>query len=462
MENQLSNQKSNTYVIMGIQYGDEGKGKLVDEIINTYEKQDLETYCVRFNGGSNAGHSIWIKDENNIPVLYDTHVLPSGVIGTKCKNIIGCGVVVNIIQLFDEIQNIESKKIETNGRIYISMSTHVTFLIYKFIDYIEGKQFGSTGSGISQTIAAKANRIGKTMHIFTQSDWEKEIVDIYHYIIAHMPMSYMKYLSDFTVKFNGSKINFKSINEMMDYEIEFIKSKIVKLNEMITDTKHLLNNLNKNIPIIFEGANSIMLDPNVGYPNCTATNCTIGGLLTGTGISIKYLTDRNFKLIGVIKGYITRVGKGILITIDEGKDGETMQIVGVEFGTTTGRLRSTGWIDIPQINYANMLTGCDFLNITKLDVLSKFDKIKVCIGYKNKNTNEILYSRSFDDIDSGVYDPIYEELDGWKNFDFSNCTKFEELHPNVKVYISYIEQKTNIPIVFINTGKEQGQFIIKN
>lgn len=451
----------NCVAVIGCQYGDEAKGKCVDEIIKSFEANNENIYCVRFNGGSNAGHSIYIDN-----VLYDTHILPSGILTQKCTNIIGDGTVINITQFFSELNKLQDKATIHNiklGNILISDKATLTLFVHKFIDSVEGKQFGSTGSGISQTIADKANRFGIQLYEFQTDKWKEHIIALYD----KYKLKYDKQLYNFNYKLkyyenDNEEITFFHIDDMMNWEINYIESKLESLKLFITNTAGLLNNLDLNIPIVFEGANSIMLDPHVGYPNCTATCCTIGGLLSGSGINIKFLTKRNFKIIGVVKGYITRVGTGFLITEDFGTDGQILQSTGNEFGVTTGRIRRTGWFDIPLIKYTNTMIGCDYLNITKLDVMSKFEKVKICIAYKHKITNIIHDKRLFNDNESYNYDPIYEEFDGWKDFDFSKCNVYDDLHPNVKTFIEYIEINTGIQVRYINTGRETGQLIDRN
>lgn len=446
---------TSAWVVMGIQYGDEGKGKVVDEVINELSLTHDVIYCVRFNGGSNAGHSIWIYN-----VLYDTHICPSGIVNKTCINIIGCGTVINPIQMFGEIEKLEAKNIDTKDRILISQSAHVTLLIHKLVDKVEGRKFGSTGNGISQTVGDKANRRGMSMFEFKLDNWENKIIEIYEYYKKHFS-DYVEFIHEFQIS-RDNPTKFNSFDEMCEYEINYIKSKHDILTKMITNTKNLLNKLDKNVPVIFEGANSIMLDSNVGYPNCSATTCTIGAVFSGSGITPEFLRLKNAIIIGVTKGYITRVGDGTLITQDDGEDGAILQSKGNEFGTTTGRKRRTGWIDIPQLIFANMITGCNYLNITKLDILSNFDKIKVCVAYKHKHSGEIYHERIFDDLESNNFEPVYEELDGWKDFDISQCKNYDDLHPNIKGYIDYIENHVNVPVKFINIGREQGQIIVKN
>lgn len=437
--------------IFGSQYGDEAKGKLVYEYISHYSETEPEIVCVRFNGGSNAGHSIYLNG-----VLFDTHILPSGILNQKTTNIIGTGVIVNPSQLFDELFKLKQKT--TNlGKVYISDRSHITLLLHKYIDYIEGKQFGSTGSGISQTIGDKANRRGIQFHQFCTDNWKQSIIKLYEYYFTH----FSNYFEQFSYKIKccGNEINFSSKESMLSYELDFIDQNINELRNMITNTMMFMNSLSVHTPIIFEGANSIMLDPNVGYPNCTATFCTIGGLLSGSDITMKFLQQRNFKIIGVCKGYITRVGTGTLITEDFGEDGSILQRVGNEFGTTTGRKRRTGWFDIPLLKYTKMINDFDYINMTKLDVMSSFEKVKICIGYIDKTTGLTLKIRSFNDIESENYEPIYHEMDGWKDWDISNAKCWDDLHPNIKSYIKYIEQEIEIPVVYINTGREHGMTI---
>jgi|SaaInlStandDraft_4_1057021.scaffolds.fasta_scaffold07034_2 adenylosuccinate synthase len=446
--------------IFGAQYGDEAKGKLVCEIIDGFSKINDTVVCVRFNGGSNAGHSIYKKG-----VLFDTHVIPSGILESNCINVIGTGVLINPIQFLNELSDIQTKfantfDSKTLGKIYISDRSHMTLLIHRYIDSIEGKQFGSTGSGISQTMGDKANRRGIQFGSLNTNNWKDQIINIYKHYTDHFPSYFEDF--EFNVTSLNQKYTFSNVRDMMNFELQFIVLHLQKLMPYVTNTSAFLNNLDINVPIVFEGANSIMLDSNIGYPNCTATTCTIGGLLSGSDINVKFLNERNFKVIGVTKGYITRVGTGNLITEDFGEDGCTLQQNGQEYGTTTGRARRTGWFDAKLIEYTNTFCGYDYLNLTKLDVMSSFDKVKICVNYIHKTSLITHCSRDFMDIDSTDYTPCYITLDGWKDFDFSKCTCWDDLHPNVQKYIDTIEKIISIPVVYINTGKEHGMTIIKS
>jgi adenylosuccinate synthase len=245
--------------------------------------------------------------------------------------------------------------------------------------------------------------------------------------------------------------------ELQQSEIEFINSCKEKLIQWCVPQNDIIQQFNNdNNTIIIEGANAFMLDIFHGtYPFVTSSHCSFAGVFTGLGISPTYLNKRDWEIIGVCKSYITRVGGGVLPTEDFTDIGIKIQEIGGEIGVTTGRKRRCGWIDIPQLNFANNTNSITHLNITKLDVLSFLDKIKICTNYHN-----------IDDFPSNEeklrkIKPKYIEIDGWKNFDISKCYSFNQLHPNIIKFINIIEDLTNIPVKYINTGSERSQMIIK-
>ena len=346
----------------------------------------------------------------------------------------------------------------------ISESSHVTLLIHKLIDKMEGNEFGSTGSGISQTVGDKANRRGIQMITFKQDDWTEKITKLYMYYYNNYNWNNLdEFIQNYgTIKINDIEIKSKDdVLRMLEYEISECANYLNELRKIICNTSVYLNNLPPETSVIFEGANSIWLTPELAYPYCTSTDCLASGICSGSGVSMKWLTKRNFKITGVSKCYITRVGEGILMTEDNTETGETLQKIGKEVGVTTGRIRRTGHFDLVLLKRSCTITGVDYLNITKLDVLNVFDKVLVCKSYKNKKTGEIINERTIHESELGDWEPEYVEYDGWKDFNISECKKYDDLHENIKKFIKMIENETGVPVKYVNTGRESGYTIIR-
>lgn len=443
--------------IFGAQYGDEGKGKLVYDTISHFATKYAKVVCVRFNGGGNAGHSIYVNG-----VLYDTHTIPSGIIHPQCVNIIGNGVVVNPQSFFSELHKLCSKGINPHNRLFISHAAHVTLTVHCMVDAITGAKIGTTKKGIGQTVSDKARRIGIRMQDIKNNTYKEKIAHLYNeyrYLEQH-PFS-------FTVD-HPQPQTFTSLDDMMAFDINFIEEHLQNTSycdgflAMIMDTARYLHQCDMQTPIVFEGANSIMLDPDFGtYPNVTSTSCAVSSALTGSGVNIAFLMKRNFEVVGVTKAYITRVGGGTLPTEDSTSWGNDVQRLGCEYGVTTGRKRRTGHLDLYQLKYATMLSGYTSLNLVKLDILSTFDEVCLCTGYVDKVTGQPLEYFPADEDELAKVSPVYHRMGGWKDFVMSNCKNYEDLHENVRAFITYIEEYVGVPVRYINTGKEAGQLIVR-
>ena len=439
-------------IIVGTQFGDEGKGKLLNWLIE--EKGDV---AVRFNGGSNAGHTISING-----IKYYTHVLPSGVISKDKLNLLGSGMVIGLDNLLEEINDITKKDIDITNRLFISDRAHIVLTVHKKLDLIKGKKIGTTGQGIGPCYGDKSLRRGLRICDICAEDWKERLDKFYR---NYYDIDYLTFMKNDEILIEKNK----DCNEIIDY-LNFIKNDQILIEKNRDFIKSIVVNeidfMNKIIKekkrIIFEGANATMLDINYGtYPNVTSSICTVPGVFSGSGMNPSIFYNNPHEIIGVVKAYTTRVGNGKLITesIEEGK---IMQIVGGEIGVTTGRIRRCGWLDLPQLKYSIYINGITVLNITKLDVLSEFDNIKVCIKYLNTKTNTETETIPSDEEILENLEPIYVELLGWKNYKLSDIKNYNDLHPNIKNYIEFIEKNLNIPIKYINTGQDKHLMIIKD
>ncbi len=410
-------------LIVGLQWGDEGKGKIVDLVAKNYD------IVIRSQGGHNAGHTVVVDDKK-----YALHLLPSGVLNKNATNVIANGVVVYPPQLIKEIKNFGD---EIKDKLLISDKAHMILDHHIAIDQarerLRGKNaIGTTGRGIGPAYADKIARVGVRMGEL--KNIPKLLEKLNHYY--EMNKGYFEYLG----------IEIPSIRELENKLKEWQN----ELGDMIVDTtKYLWDNFDKNM--LLEGAQATLLDIDHGtYPYVTSSNTIASGALTGSGIPPKRLN----KVIGIAKAYTTRVGNGPFPTEDLTEAGDRIRKQGAEFGTTTGRPRRCGWFDVVAAKYAVTLNGCDEVAIMKLDVLDGFDKVKVCVAYK-KDKEEIDYFPS--DLE-GV-EPVYVELDGWKGSE--GVKNWDELPENAKKYIEFLEDKIGTKIKYISTGAERDATIIR-
>lgn len=405
-------------IIVGIQWGDEGKGKVVDKLCENYD------FVCRSAGGHNAGHTIWVDG-----IRYALHLVPSGILHTQCTNIIGNGVVVSPEVLIAEMAQFENLK----GRLYVSAKAHLNLRHHSLIDLakekLKGKNaIGTTGKGIGPSYADKINRTGHRM---------AELLDPKTLCEALMQdFQTNKVFLDFL------KIEIPSANELL--------SDLQRFNDIlapyITDTTRMLwKALDEEKRVLLEGAQGSMLDIDHGtYPYVTSSNTISAGALTGLGLNPKEVGS----IIGIVKAYTTRVGNGAFPTEEKGEEGEKLAIIGKEIGTSTGRKRRCGWFDAVAVKYAARLNGLDSLALTKLDVLDGFEKVKICYAYEYKGT-QINYMPS--DLENAK--PLYKEIQGWdKVFGIND---YDLLPENAKKYIAYLEELCGVKINFISTSAER-------
>ena len=411
-------------VIVGIQWGDEGKGKIVDMLAQKYDM------VCRSQGGHNAGHTIWVDG-----VKYVLQLIPSGILNPKAINIIGNGVVVSPLNILKEMSQFGSLV----GRLYISDKAHLNLSFHALIDQakerLKGeKAIGTTGKGIGPTYSEKVSRNG-----FRAGDLlnpSKLCDDILEYFVQNRAI--------FDVLDIKTPTKTELLNELEDYSS--------KLAPYITNTTNMVwKALEENKRVLLEGAQGTLLDIDHGtYPYVTSSSTVSGGACTGLGLNPKDIGD----ITGIVKAYCTRVGNGPFPSEDFTDYGKTMGEVGKEFGAVTGRKRRCGWFDAVAVRYASRLNGCDKLALMKLDVLDGFDKIKVCVAY-NYNGERIDYMPSnMDNVEA-----IYEEIDGWDSV--VGIRKYEDLPINAKKYIEKIEEITNVKVGIISTSPERDDTILR-
>ena len=418
-------------VLLGAQWGDEGKGKATDLL------GDRVDYVVRYQGGNNAGHTVVIGDQK-----YALHLLPSGILSPNCIPVIGNGVVIDPAVLLQEIQGLNERGIDTS-KLLISLNAHLITPYHRTIDKVTerflGKaKIGTTGRGIGPAYADKINRIGiRVQDLFDPS------------ILRQKLEAALRDKNQVLIKvFNRNGIN---VDDVLAEYLNYAEI----LRPYVADTALLLNKaLESGKTVLLEGSQGTLLDVDHGtYPYVTSSNPTSGGACTGSGIGPTKI-DR---VIGILKAYTTRVGSGPFPTELFDEDGEALRRIGGEVGVTTGRNRRCGWFDAPIARYANRVNGLTDFFLTKLDVLTGWEKIPVCVAYEvdGKRIEEVPASQS----DFHHAKPIYEYLDGWKE-DISKCKKFEELPTNAQKYVKYLEKISGAPMSAIGVGPSRDQTIV--
>ena len=411
-------------VIVGIQWGDEGKGKIVDMLAQKYDM------VCRSQGGHNAGHTIWVDG-----VRYALQLIPSGILNKKAINIIGNGVVVSPLNILKEMSQFDNLE----GRLYISDKAHLNLPFHALIDQAKerlkgDKAIGTTGKGIGPTYAEKVSRNGfRAGDLLNPAKLCDDILD---------------YFEQNRAIFDVLEIKTPEKKELLN-ELETYSS---NLTPYITNTTNMVwKALEDNKRVLLEGAQGTLLDIDHGtYPYVTSSSTVSAGACTGLGLNPKDIGE----ITGIVKAYCTRVGNGPFPSEDFTDYGKTMGEVGKEFGTVTGRKRRCGWFDAVAVRYASRLNGCDKLALMKLDVLDGFDKIKICVAY-NYNGKRIDYMPSnMENVEA-----IYEEIDGWDSV--VGIRKYEDLPINAKKYIEKIEEITNVKVGIISTSPERDDTILR-
>jgi len=419
-------------VVVGAQWGDEGKGKVIDILAKDF------SYIVRYQGGNNAGHTVVIDNEKFI-----LHLVPSGILHKKKICVIGNGVVIDPEALIEEVELLESKGIEVKGRFFVSGNAHVIFPYHKVIDELKEKskgklKIGTTKKGIGPCYADKVSRSGiRVIDLLNYNVFEKKLkenIEEKNKILKNL-YGFEGFLFD---KIYEDYVHFRN-----------------KIKDFVCDTSLLLNTaIGKRKSVLFEGAQGTMLDVDFGtYPFVTSSNATAGGSCIGTGVG----PTRIGKVVGVVKAYTTRVGEGPFPTEFSEDLMDKIRIRGGEFGATTGRPRRCGWFDACVVRHSVMVNGISEIVVTKLDVLDELEKIKICVGYKYKGKTYDYFTSDIDRLDN--CDPVYEEVDGWDR-GTTGITSFLKLPKNAKVYLKKIQKILKTKIVLISVGSERKQTII--
>jgi adenylosuccinate synthase len=421
-------------VLVGGQWGDEGKGKVIDLLSS---KAD---YIVRFQGGNNAGHTIVIKGKQII-----LHLIPSGILHENKICLIGNGLVVDPEVLLEEIEYVKSFDINIEGRFFISYDCHLILPYHKLLDKLKeerkGKdKIGTTGRGIGPCYIDKVGRAGIRLRDILDKDLFakklKKVLEDKNELLSKL--------------YNSEELSYDEIfNKYIEYAEklkQYACDVSIKLDKAIKEEKQVL----------FEGAQGTLLDIDYGtYPYVTSSNSTAGGACTGSGVGPVKID----KVLGVLKAYLTRVGEGPFPTEYDTEMDDQIRTKGKEFGATTGRKRRCGWFDAVIAKYAVRINSLTNIALTKLDVLDELDEIKICVAYKYKDeiltdfptSNEVLMN----------VEPVYETFKGW-NTDITNIKNIEDLPENAKIYISALEDVLGVKIDIVSVGADREQTLILN
>lgn len=420
-------------VIIGAQWGDEGKGKATDVLGSRVD------YVVKFNGGNNAGHTVVIGDQK-----FALHLLPSGILTPGVTPVIGNGVVVDISVLFQELDAIEARGVNTS-KLLVSNAAHVIAPYARTLDnvterFLGSRKIGTTGRGIGPAYADKINRIG--IRIGDLFD-EQVLRDKVEGALEHKNHMLVKV-------YNRRAIE---IDEVVDDLLQYRE----RLAPMVADTSLVLNQaLDRGETVLFEGGQATMLDVDHGtYPFVTSSNATAGGACTGSGVG----PTRIDSVIGIVKAYTTRVGEGPMPTELFDEDGIKLQTIGGEFGVTTGRVRRCGWYDAVIARYTARINGLTDFVLTKLDVLTGWETIPVCVAYEINGVR--VEEVPQDQADFAAAKPIWEEFPGWTE-DITGCRSFDELPLNAQNYVRALEAMSGCRISAIGVGPDREQTIEVN
>lgn len=424
-------------VVLGSQWGDEGKGKLVDILCD-----DIDV-CARCQGGNNAGHTIVVGETK-----YDFHMLPSGLVNPKCLNLLGSGVVIHVPSFFKELETLEAKGLDCRDRLFVSSRAHLVFDFHQRTDKLKEaelsenkKSIGTTGKGIGPTYSTKASRSGIRVHHLVADDddsWNEFKVRYRRLIESR----YKRY-GDFEYDIEEELARYEKYRQLLR---PFVVDSIEFMHKSITENKKIL----------IEGANALMLDIDFGtYPYVTSSSTGIGGVLTGLGIPPKYIKN----IYGVVKAYTTRVGEGPFPSEQLNTYGETLQNIGAEYGVTTGRKRRCGWLDLVVLKYSTLINGYTSLNITKLDVLDTFKEIQVAVAYYLNGKKLTNFPEDLDLL--AKVEVEYVTLPGWEQ-DISKIKDYKDLPQNAKDYLKYIEDFVNVPVQWVGVGPARDSMLVKN
>ncbi|BFZ56153.1 Adenylosuccinate synthase [Savitreella phatthalungensis] len=408
-------------VVLGSQWGDEGKGKLVDILT------DGSDVCARCQGGNNAGHTIVVDGQ-----MFDFHILPSGLVNPKCVNLIGSGCVVHIPAFFKELQAIVDKGLNVDGRIFISDRAHLVFDYHQVVDGLKegelgSKSLGTTRKGIGPTYSSKSSRSGVRLH-HLMTDWEE-------------------FEKRFRTNLSTRTLRYGKFDYDAEEELNYYRDIRKTLVPYVIDAVHFMHTaFREEKRILIEGANALMLDLDFGtYPYVTSSPTSIGGVCTGLGVPPQKIGT----VWGVVKAYTTRVGAGPFPSEQLNEIGEKLQDVGREWGVTTGRKRRCGWLDLVVIRYSTAINGYTRLNITKLDVLDGFESIEVAVAYEVDGKKIEYFPADLNALERAKVE--YVTLSGW-NTPTTGCKTYDDLPQAAKDYVSFIEKFVGVPVGMVGVG----------
>lgn len=417
-------------VLLGLQWGDEGKGKVVDVLTPEYD------VIARFQGGPNAGHTLEFDGIKHV-----LHTIPSGIFHSTKLNVVGNGVVIDPIIFMKEIDALDGMVDNINDRLVLSRKAHLILPTHRLLDaaseQAKGKQkIGSTLKGIGPTYMDKTGRNGLRVGDIETADFEAKY--------QNLKSKHEQILAQFDFEY-----------DLTEMEAEWLNSVKRLQNFSLIDSEHLVNNERKaGKRVLAEGAQGTLLDIDFGsYPFVTSSNTITAGACTGLGVAPNQIGE----VYGIFKAYCTRVGSGPFPTELHDEVGERMRKAGHEFGATTGRPRRCGWIDLPALKYAIMINGVTQLIMTKADVLSEFGNIKVCTKYVHKG-EEIDYLPF--DVLSDDMTPVYEELPGWTE-DLTNLSSIDGIPASLENYIEYLEKELETPITIVSVGPDRTQTLMR-
>lgn len=425
-------------VLLGLQWGDEGKGKIVDVFTPKYD------IIARFQGGPNAGHTLEFNGQKHV-----LHTIPSGIFHPETKNLIGNGVIIDPYIFKQEIEKLKKSGVDPCLNLYVSKKAHLILPTHRLLDAVYEKakgsaKIGSTLKGIGPTYTDKISRIGLRVGDTLSDDFNQKytLKKEKHLEIAN---NYDFNLSEF-------QIDGKSFDE---YEAIWLESLATLKSMKIIDSEHFINSALKNgETVLAEGAQGTMLDVDFGsYPFVTSSNTIVSGVCSGLGVAPQKIG----RVFGVFKAYCTRVGNGPFPTELFDEVGENLRKAGHEFGSTTGRPRRCGWLDLPALKYAIMLNGVTNLIITKGDVMDEFESISICheYNYGNQKMDYFPY-----EINDPKLQPVFESFKGWKT-NITEIQKVEDLPQNLMDFIRYIEKETEVPVSIVSVGPDRTQTIFR-
>ncbi|EJT98379.1 AMPSase 1 [Dacryopinax primogenitus] len=424
-------------VVLGTQWGDEGKGKLVDILAANAD------VCARCAGGNNAGHTIVVADGKNGKVKYDFHMLPSGLVNPKCIGFIGNGVVIHIPSFFSELEKLEAQGLDCADRLYISDRAQIVFDFHQIVDGLKevelgGSSIGTTKKGIGPAYSSKASRSGLRVHHLLANDGGNSFADKFRKLVEGRFKRYGHFEYDTEAEIARYKVLAERLRP-------YVVDGVTWIHKALADGKRIL----------VEGANALMLDIDFGtYPFVTSSSTGIGGVITGLGLPPKAIGP----VIGVVKAYTTRVGGGPFPTELLDNIGHHLQEVGAEWGVTTGRRRRCGWLDLVVLKYSCAINGYSVLNLTKLDVLDDLEELKIAVAYEVDGRELPGFPADLEVLERVKV--RYVTMPGWKT-SVANCKKFEELPEKCRAYVEFVESELGVKCAWIGVGADRESMIVR-